>query len=186
MENLSSVELQQLIASANLLLTSRAVAQQVKQSNQLNKGYTNLYNIALYSIDDVIQYYTEEKSLCKYVLITLTFDPKISVNLDEYGQSAKLQQCLDCLSDRIYFACYEKHKSGILHAHIFIEADCHDIQPVLHKMKKYITKSNHLRPSIDIKPIKQRVEDVIRSIRYIVDDKPDHPVFKKLFWRKNL
>jgi len=182
MENLSSVELQQLIASAHIILNSRLVA----QSHKMNKGYTNLYTINHFTYDDTIPYYLDDYQNRKYFLITLTFDPKISVNLDEYGQSTKLQQSLDCLSDRIYIACYEKHKSGILHAHIFIEADCHDIQPILHKMKKPITKSNQLRPSIDIKPIKQSKEDIVRSLKYIFDQKDDHPEFKMLFWRKNL
>lgn len=115
----------------------------------------------------------------KYYLLTLTFDSKIVCHLDEYGQSVQLKHCIDLIKKYHYFACYEKHMSGILHSHIMIRIeDYHEFQQTLHKMKKYLTTSVKLSPSINIKPIRDDSVDLWRSYSYIWDQKPDHPEFK--------
>lgn len=115
----------------------------------------------------------------KYYLLTLTFDSKISCHLDEQGQHIQLRHCVDLIRNYQYYTCFEKHKSGILHAHIMIRIeDYHIFQSILHKMKKHLTKSVNLSPSINIKPVKDTSTDQWRTYSYIWDDKPDHPEYK--------
>jgi len=122
-----------------------------------------------------------------YYLLTLTFDSKISMRVvDEYSQTILLNHCLDLLIEFHYFSCYEKHKSGILHAHVLLCGDYHDITKQLHKMKKHLTTSVKLEPSINIKPVKNTPNDIERAYNYIWDDKKDHPLYKKIVWKETI
>lgn len=114
-----------------------------------------------------------------YFLVTLTFDPKISNNLDLDGQFIKLTHVLDLMLSTTYYMCYEKHKSEILHCHIMVsDIEYHKLEKILHEGKKHITKSKHLRPAIKIDAIKQSVSDLNNTYNYIWDDKKDHPKYK--------
>lgn len=119
-----------------------------------------------------------------YYMLTITFDSKVSMYLDEYGQEHRLEDSLKLLNEYRYYACLEKHKNGILHAHALIVCDHHEIQPILHQIKKKVTTSVRLEPAINIKPIKKTQEDVDRSFDYIVKQKDDHPTYKKLIFNK--
>lgn len=116
----------------------------------------------------------------KWFLITLTFDPKVILNKNEFYQKTTLLNCINYISKYHYYSCLEKHKSGILHSHILISCDFHDIQPILHKMKKLLTKKISLEPSINIKPVKQTMKDIINTYNYIIIDKDDHPLYKHI------
>lgn len=114
-----------------------------------------------------------------YFLITLTFDPKVSINLDEYGQFKRLQDVINQCSNYNYYSCIEKHKSGILHAHIMIKNESvHELEELMYKNRKYITKSIQLNPAIQIKTVKRTKDDIDRTYNYIWDDKKDHPIYK--------
>lgn len=115
----------------------------------------------------------------RYFLATFTFDPKVILNIDKFDERRRLIEFLDKFNEFQYFGCLEKHKSGILHAHMLIQHDIiHDIEMICYKNKKLITKSCKLSPSIQIKVVKQSEEDIDRSYDYIWDDKSDHPKFK--------
>lgn len=115
----------------------------------------------------------------KYLLVTLTFDPKVSNKLDESGQKIKLLQCMEHIRKYHYFACFEKHKSGILHAHIMISIDIHDMTIAAYKMLKSIsTNQLHLEPAISIDVIKNKKDDKDRVYHYIWEHKKDHPIYK--------
>lgn len=115
----------------------------------------------------------------KHWLVTLTFDPKVVVNLDFYGQFHRLDEIVNNLGLYKYYACYEKHKSGILHAHLLIESDeFHSIYDILNKCKKYITKSVKMAPAIKYDVVKQTKTDIDSSYNYIWNDKKDHPKYK--------
>lgn len=149
--------------------------------NALNEKPNRVYkNIVVHQMDapDYKQTLQFEKL---HFLITLTFDPKVSVNLDEYGQKRRLDEVINSLNGYEYYCCFEKHKSGIVHSHILIQADyIHDLEEILYRNRKYITKSNFLRPAIDIKSVKRTVNDLKRTYDYIILDKADHPIFKHL------
>ena len=49
-------------------------------------------------------------------------------------------------------------------------------------MKKHLTTSVKLEPSINIKPVKNTPKDIERAYNYIWDDKKDHPLYKKIVW----
>jgi len=115
-----------------------------------------------------------------YYLLTITFSPDVVRGVTHDDQRTKLLCCLDLLKPYKYFACLEKHKSGILHAHVLLICDHYQIQPTLHIMKKKVTHSVHLEPAINMKVIKPGLTNFIRSLKYIVDDKPDHPKYKHL------
>lgn len=117
-----------------------------------------------------------------YYMLTLTFHPEVAYTLDEYGQCQRLKDSLAILNQYRYYSCLEKHKSGVVHAHALIICDHHDIQEDLHKIKKKITTSSKLHPAINIKAVKKSKIDVDRSYQYIVHDKDDHPIFKKLIY----
>lgn len=114
----------------------------------------------------------------RYYLITLTFDPKVVINLDQYGQYSRLNLCLNYFHKNTYYACLEKHKSGILHAHILTDIDYHSFQPTLNNIKKLLTKNLKLEPSINCKVVRQNKDDIDRSFDYIFDNKNDHPFYK--------
>lgn len=115
-----------------------------------------------------------------YYLLTITFDPLVSNHLDEVGQRHKMISALNMLDKHMYYACLEKHKSGVIHAHALIICDHHKIQNILYVIRGIVSKSSRLHPSINIKPLKQSQADVDRSFDYIVQDKEDHPVYKYL------
>lgn len=130
---------------------------------------------------DLKKEYSKHLKTNHYYLITCTFDTKISVNLDAYGQTVHLKNILNEFDKYHYFCCFEKHKSGILHSHILIQGDDHKMRPLLEKSKKHITKSPSLSPAIQIKRVNDTDKDIKRTYDYIWDDKPDHPVYKHLF-----
>jgi len=134
-----------------------------------------------YEWDSLKDYYKKYLKTSHYYLVTCTFDSKVSVNLDIYGQTNHLKQVLNGLAHYHYFACFEKHKSGILHSHILIQGDDHKIQPLLMKNKKYLTKSINLAPAIQIKRVNNTGVDIDRVYDYIWDDKKDHPEYKRVF-----
>lgn len=117
-----------------------------------------------------------------YYLLTLTFDSAISYSLDEYGQKQRLQDSLAILDKYRYYACLEKHKSGVLHAHALIICDHYDVQGYLHKIKKKITTSLKLDPAINIKPVNKTHKDLERAFMYIINHKKDHPEYKQLIF----
>lgn len=125
--------------------------------------------------DDITKEFNSDK---QFYLLTITFDSKITLHLDEYGQKKKLEDCITFLNLYEHYTCFEKHKNGILHSHSLISCDHHEIQETLHKIKKIVTKSIRLEPAINIKPVKHNKVDLQRSYNYIVDDKPDHPKYK--------
>lgn len=145
----------------------------------------NLIKLALPEYKPCLRYGNDiplERPLLKnnYLLITCTFDPKISVNLDEIGQNLLLKRALDELQNVEYYACFEKHKSGILHSHIIANVSTYDMEYKYGlRMLKHISKSINLHPSINFKNIKKTEIDYERSFNYIIDDKPDHPIYKK-------
>jgi len=122
-----------------------------------------------------------------YYLITITIDSKIHVNLDETGQYIKLDNCLKELGHKHqYFSCFEKHKSGILHSHIMLcITDHHLLLKYLMAMKKHITKSLKLHPSIKYDIITKNQKSYNATFTYIIIDKTDHPNYKKLFFMLN-
>lgn len=115
-----------------------------------------------------------------YYLVTLTFSPNVSMHYDEFGQKKKLIKCVRTLDNHHYFACLEKHKSGVLHAHIMIRCDDHKIQCKLHEMKKELTNSPQLHPAITVKPVNNGEDHLNRTYNYIWDNKDDHPVYKHI------
>lgn len=116
----------------------------------------------------------------EFLLITVTFDPKISINLDEIGQNLLLKRSLDELQNVEYYACFEKHKSGILHAHIMANLTTYDMEYKYGlRMLKHVSKSNKMHPAIDWKNIKRTEIDYKRSYDYILEDKKDHPIYKR-------
>lgn len=117
----------------------------------------------------------------KYFLVTLTFSPEISSRLDTYGQKIKLLECISELRSCHYYCCFEKHKSGILHSHIMISADIHDLTIYASKMIKYLSKTQfQISPAIKIDVIADKIVDKNRVYDYIWDDKPDHPLYKDI------
>lgn len=115
----------------------------------------------------------------RYFLVTITFDPLVSVNLDEYGQSKRLKNIMNAFNGLPYFACIEEHMSRIRHAHILIETnDRHKIEEILYEHKKNVTKSYKLLPAIKIDCVKQTEKDIDRTYDYIWDHKPNHPEYK--------
>lgn len=148
----------------------------------LNKPHKIFTQQSYYFLDDVDENYPIHKDMLDYTynyfLITLTFDSLISTNIDEYGQFYKLNDCLKYFSDYTYYACFEKHKNGILHAHILTNIEYHSFQKDLHNIKKIITKSIKLEPAINIKPVRSNAQDILRSFNYIFEHKKDHPKYK--------
>lgn len=162
----------------NLLLELEDLKRRIAKQIEIDSN-----PITIYSERQILQQEGEqyEKSIDfnkKWFLITLTFDTKLILNKNESFQKQQLLQCLNYVSKHHYYACLEKHKSGILHSHILISCDFHDIQKELQKMKKIITKSKFLEPAINIKPVKQTQKDIINTYNYIIKDKPDHPLYK--------
>jgi hypothetical protein len=113
----------------------------------------------------------------KYVLITITFDPKVLFQIDDEGQFMRLKNCLNLIENQ-YFACFERHKSGVLHSHIMTCADIYELQPVLKKMLKLVSKSINLLPAIKCDFINKTEKDYNRTFTYIIADKPNHPKYK--------
>lgn len=161
-----------------LLLELDALKKKIEAFQEKPK---ELYNTKFFNTPqkDKELYYKHVNHDRKHFLITLTFDPKVANNLDEFGQRKKLQNALSEISNHKYWACFEKHKSGILHAHIMIQSDdYHLMQEIAYKMRKHITKSQMLAPAIKIQPVKHTMVDHERTYNYIWDDKPDHPIYK--------
>lgn len=118
-----------------------------------------------------------------YFMITLTYHPVVSVNLIQEEQKIKLVRCFESFRKYQYFSCIESHKSGILHAHIMLQsASYHDIHTISIGLMKELKgkKENNIEPTINIKPIKYKIEDLDRSYDYIWDHKKDHPIYKYL------
>lgn len=119
------------------------------------------------------------KKTDSYYMVTLTFSKEIAAHSDEYGQIRRLEECLQSFKEYQLYACYEKHETGILHAHIMVnitDRELHDI--LLRHVRKHLTKSLKLEPAINYKPIKQTDEDIKRSLNYIIIDKKNHPIYK--------
>ena len=114
-----------------------------------------------------------------YFLMTFTFDPEIAGQNDNRGQERKLIQIMDQFTRYQYFGCTEKHKSGILHAHVLITgADIHTLEHKCDMSKSLITNSRKLKPAIKIDCVKQTTTDIDRTYNYIWDNKKDHPIYK--------
>lgn len=162
---------------------------QVKIENELKKSTNSLKSSHRIKIFPTVQdAEIMEKDLPSYdnpyYMLTLTFHPNVAYNLDEYGQTQRLKDSLALLDEYIYYGCLEKHKSGVLHSHALIICDHHEVQSLLHKIKKNITVSVKLDPAINIKPVKKSNIDVNRSFKYIIDHKIDHPIFKQLIFNR--
>lgn len=161
-----------------LIAELRILEAKIKAYNEKPQRYYQSKIVGQLNKDD---YFNSVDYTEKYFLITLTFDPKVVVNLDEYGQRQRLLNIISELGDYKYYSCLEKHKSGILHAHIMLQSDdIHSVEDILNKNKKHITKSFKLNPSIQIKVVKQTKKDIERTYDYIFDDKKDHPIYKYL------
>lgn len=161
-----------------LLIELRILEQKIKK--QMDKPYRK-YISKYVAQSDKETYRSTLDYTQLYYLITLTFDPKISVNLDQYGQKRRLMEIINGFTSYGYYACLEKHKSGILHAHIMVQHDIyHDLQEYLMKSKKHITDSKQLEPAINIKPVRRTQVDIDSTYDYIWDDKPKHPIYKDI------
>lgn len=113
----------------------------------------------------------------KWQLVTLTFEPSMYPSQPEL----KLDYLLEQFKDHVYYACYEKHVSGLFHSHILIIADPWQLKDILNnKIKRHLTPSRNMYPAIDIKPVKQTFADFMKAYNYIWDDKPDHPQYKRV------
>lgn len=168
-----SEKLQSLLSELEVLKTK--IQQQVEFENTPRIVYKSM----IVSHTDKELYRKSIDYHKKYLLITLTFCSKFVINYDYCGQFTKLNDCINAFNGLYqYYACMEKHKSGILHSHILISIDYHEVQPILQKIRKNLTRSIKLEPAINCKPVKDSVRDVNRSYDYIFDDKPDHPVYK--------
>lgn len=159
-----------------LLAELRILESKIREYNEKPQRYYQSKIVGQLNKDEIFESVEWNE---KYFLITLTFDPKVVINLDEYGQRHRLLLIINELSNYKYYSCLEKHKSGILHAHIMLQSDdIHSIEDILYKNKKHITKSFKLNPAIQIKTVKQTKVDIQRTYDYIFDDKKDHPIYK--------
>lgn len=116
----------------------------------------------------------------RYQLVTLTFDESISKGKTLNEQRHALERIIRKFDEHQYFACFEKHKSGILHAHMLIVYDPVDLVDVLNRYKSNVTPKRKLMPAINIKQVHQSELHINQTYNYIFDHKKDHPWFKDL------
>lgn len=168
-------EISQLLAQLNTI-QSRLLEIQTENKPQY-KIYINLKNII--PNDKNIELYRTQLDYSKaYFLITCTFEAHVANQTDIIGQGRKLDYIIDAFNNFQYFACHEKHKSGILHSHILIDINYHTAERILTKYKKHITTSLYLKPAIKIDAVKQSKNDIDRTYDYIWKQKKDHPDYK--------
>lgn len=118
----------------------------------------------------------------KYYLLTLTFSPSISNDLDILEQSNLLLEQIKKLqrSNPQQFTCLEKHKSGTLHSHTLICLQLDEHRDILMSIARMLGCKKKLHPAVNFKPVKDGVSDLDRVYNYIVENKVDHPVYKDL------
>lgn len=123
----------------------------------------------------------------RYVFITMTFDPKIIHQCDEKTQFIKLMHALYALREKDTIqtlSCFEKHQSGILHAHIMTTHDIYEIEKPLRQSLLHISKSKKLQPAIKYEIVKDTYMDKCQTFNYLLADKEDHPLYKYfVFWK---
>lgn len=125
----------------------------------------------------------------KYNLITLTLGPQLH-KLTEEDQSITLEHVMDKLREAFnsqFYSCIEKHKNGILHAHIMAIFDPRDHMDLLKKIAGRLRcdNSKRLLPTIKIDAVKCTEFDQLNTYRYILKDKlpplkDPHPVYKDI------
>lgn len=172
---MSTKKLENLLAQFNKI--------KVEIEKELSKKDDTLFHI--FPLHTEKQLYISAIKPVKYFLITLTFDAQVSYKYDTAGQKIQLNHCLDIFRDCHYFACYEKHKSGILHSHIMIQSDQHDLEAKCRKILHYLTKTKSLSPAVNIKAIRDNDKDRLNTYNYIWDNKPDHPHYKDIIVNVN-
>lgn len=163
---------------SSLLLQLKQLEQKINQQiNQESEAKYKLIKNVQQNEKDYYRQYLNYQS--KYILITLTFAPKKIFNSSFENQFYKLEQILDHFNDYQYFACFEKHKSEILHAHLLVKSsDIHSLTLIFNKFLYKLTDSTKLSPAINYKPVTQTKIDLNRAYNYIFEDKKDHPIYK--------
>lgn len=119
-----------------------------------------------------------------YYLFTFTFSPDVSKTLTEYEQKMRLIYSFELFKkfDCPIWACIEKHKSGILHAHLLTVIDPQDIQSINEKIKPKLTCARKVYPAIKYDLVKRTELDILRTYKYIWEHKKDHPFYKYLYF----
>lgn len=132
-------------------------------------------------VEELRDRYRDELDFKKqYHLITLTFDPSICKNYNIDEQRAALNRIVSKLNHVQYFACFEKHKNFVLHAHVLTVYDPIELTDLMNKHKHNVTPRRKLHPAINIKSVQQTESDLIKAYDYIFKHKKDHPIHKDL------
>lgn len=116
----------------------------------------------------------------RWHLVTLTFDPSISKRLVEFEQQEALIFILKKHSKQTYYACIEKHLTGILHSHMLICYDPIDLRKMLDLYKSRLTPKRQMMPAINVKSVESTTIGINRAYEYIFKHKKDHPEYKDL------
>jgi len=117
----------------------------------------------------------------QYTLLTFTYAPLVSSKMTFQEQELNLLHHMYKFDLFQYFGCLEKHKSGILHAHILVVIDQAEQLPLLKQIANQLSgmSNSKLMPALKMQYIKRNSEiDLKRTLRYICEDKKDHPIFK--------
>lgn len=101
--------------------------------------------------------YKEELSTSHFV--TLTFDPaRFGMHLyDEERKQYIIHKLYYLMYNKLIKKCYgsfERHKNGIIHSHLIINAQQEDIKKIKQKLKSYFSDNPHNRIVVDIGPAK--------------------------------
>lgn len=189
----SYIYIMNILSLKNRLDSLLKEAQQISNLiDEYSKETNNPYHYAPYPLkfeetteyDMISSLITTVSKQKQFHLITLTFAPSVYKRLSYSEQDHALIWCMELIQkESISISCIEKHQSGVHHAHILTCCDPVKIIPVLEKAKYRLTGKcgKSLKPAIDMKPIKQTIQDLTRSVNYIINHKEDHPVYKRIF-----
>lgn len=174
---------------AQLQQMEQSIKQQIMEETELNGPYKTLLSFVSMELnnpeDTIRDRYRDEykKKLLyskTYQMITLTFAPSVSVKLTEKGQQQCLTYIIKAFKEYHYFACLEKHKTGILHAHILVVCDPYKVRDILTRHCSKLNGTQKFGAAIKVVLVKGTETDIVRTYNYIWDDKPDHPKYKDI------
>lgn len=113
--------------------------------------------ITKYSDKPILYDYKNELSTSHFV--TITFDPaKFGMQMfDDERQQYIIHKLYNLMSKDLIKKCYgsfERHKNGIIHSHLIINAQQEDIKKITKLLKSYFTDNPYNKIAIDIGPAK--------------------------------